>query len=62
MLHAPATTIPAATGADPTRPSAIATFDTFIQSWMAALPPIEDELPGYFERGRLVERADLTQV
>ena len=37
------------------------TFDIFIQSRMVALPPIEDELPWYFERRRL-ERADLTQV
>jgi hypothetical protein len=38
------------------------TFDRFIQSWMAALPPMEDELPWYFERRWLVERGDLTQV
>ena len=29
---------------------------------MAASPPMEDELPWYFERRRLVERGDLTQV
>jgi hypothetical protein len=38
------------------------TFDRFIQSWMAALPPTEDELPWYFERRRLVEHGDLAQV
>jgi hypothetical protein len=38
------------------------TFDRFIRSGMAALPPMEDELPWYFERRRLVEQGDLTQV
>jgi hypothetical protein len=37
------------------------TFDTFIQSRMASLPPVEGELSWYFER-RIVERGDLAQV
>jgi len=61
-LLAPAPTITAAAGADPTRPSAIPTFDTFIQSRIAALPPIEDELPWYSNDADSSNGADLTQV
>jgi hypothetical protein len=44
------------------RPPLQTAFDTFTQSLTAAWSTIEDELPWYFERRRMVERGDLAQV